>query len=239
MWTIFKVFIDFVTILLLLCFGFFHHKACEILALQPRFKPSPPALEGEVLTTGLPGKSLDAPSFLPPNLALTLSPIFYPSSPDRAQTMCGSCHGSALPADPLLGSNKQACWQNLQPGSIWPLPCACSQTTFSDELQFSSVVESCLTLCDSKWPQGLRGQLSHPYMTTVKTIALTRWASMVAQLVKNQPTIRKTWVQFLGWKDPLEKGKATHSSILAWRIPRSRKEWKTTEWPSLDKMNLC
>ena len=64
MWTIFKVFIGFVTILLLLCFGFFHHKACEILALQPRFKPSPPALEGEVLTTGLPGKSLDAPSCL-------------------------------------------------------------------------------------------------------------------------------------------------------------------------------
>ena len=45
------------------------------------------------------------------------------------------------------------------------------------------------------------------------------WASLVAQLVKNLPATWETWVQSLGWKDPLEKGKATHSSILAWRIP--------------------
>ena len=45
------------------------------------------------------------------------------------------------------------------------------------------------------------------------------WASLVAQLVKNLPAVRETWVQSLGWEDPLEKGKATHSSILAWRIP--------------------
>ena len=39
------------------------------------------------------------------------------------------------------------------------------------------------------------------------------------QLVKNQPVMWETWVLSLGWKDPLEKGKATHSSVLAWRIP--------------------
>ena len=44
-------------------------------------------------------------------------------------------------------------------------------------------------------------------------------ASLVAQQVKNLPAIRETWVQSLGWEDPLEKEKATHSSILAWRIP--------------------
>ena len=44
------------------------------------------------------------------------------------------------------------------------------------------------------------------------------WASLVAQLVKNPPTMWETWVQSLGWDDPLEKGNATHSSILAWRI---------------------
>ena len=43
--------------------------------------------------------------------------------------------------------------------------------------------------------------------------------SMVAQLVKDPPVMRETWVQSLGWEDSLEKGKATHSSILAWRIP--------------------
>ena len=44
-------------------------------------------------------------------------------------------------------------------------------------------------------------------------------ASLVAQLVKNPPLMRETWVLSLGWEDPLEKGKSTHSSILAWRIP--------------------
>ena len=44
-------------------------------------------------------------------------------------------------------------------------------------------------------------------------------ASLVAQLVKNQPAMWETWVQSLGWEDPLEKGMATHSSILARRIP--------------------
>ena len=45
------------------------------------------------------------------------------------------------------------------------------------------------------------------------------WASLVAQLVKNPPTMQETLVRFLGQEDPQEKGKATHSSILAWRIP--------------------
>ena len=45
------------------------------------------------------------------------------------------------------------------------------------------------------------------------------WASLVAQLVKNLPATWKTWIQSLGWEDHLEKGKATHSSILTWRIP--------------------
>ena len=44
------------------------------------------------------------------------------------------------------------------------------------------------------------------------------WASLVAQLIKNLPAMWETWVWSLGWEDPLEKGKATHSSILAWRI---------------------
>ena len=41
------------------------------------------------------------------------------------------------------------------------------------------------------------------------------WASLVAQMVKNLPAMQETWVQFLGWEDPLEEGLATHSSILA------------------------
>ena len=64
------------------------------------------------------------------------------------------------------------------------------------------------------------------------------WASLVAQLVKNLPAMWKTWVWSLGWKDPLEKGKATHFSIWAWRIPwtvysMGLQELDTTEWLSL------
>ena len=64
------------------------------------------------------------------------------------------------------------------------------------------------------------------------------WASLVAQLVKNLPAMQETWVWFLGWEDPLEKWKATHSSILAWRIhglysPWSHKQSDMTEWLSL------
>ena len=44
----------------------------------------------------------------------------------------------------------------------------------------------------------------------------------MAQLVKNLPAMQETWVQPLGWEDPLEKGMATQSSILAWRIPMDR-----------------
>ena len=44
-------------------------------------------------------------------------------------------------------------------------------------------------------------------------------ASLVDQLVKNLPAMQETWVQSLGWEDPLEKGMTTHSGILAWRIP--------------------
>ena len=58
------------------------------------------------------------------------------------------------------------------------------------------------------------------------------WATLVAQMLKNPPAMHETWVQSLGWEDPLEKGMATHSSILAWRIP-----W-TEELGRLQSMGL-
>ena len=50
----------------------------------------------------------------------------------------------------------------------------------------------------------------------------------MAQVVKNPPVMRETWVQSLVWEDSLEEGKATHSSILAWGIPMDRGAWWTT-----------
>ena len=55
-------------------------------------------------------------------------------------------------------------------------------------------------------------------------------ASLVAQMVRNLPAMWKTWVRSLGWEDPLEEGMATHSSILAWRIPMDRGAWQATAY---------
>ena len=57
---------------------------------------------------------------------------------------------------------------------------------------------------------------------------LSGWASLMAQMVKNPSTMQETWDQFPGWEDSLEKGMATHSSILAWRIPMDRGAWQAT-----------
>ena len=54
-------------------------------------------------------------------------------------------------------------------------------------------------------------------------------ASLVVQTVKNAPAVRETWVRSLDGEDPLEEGMATHSSILAWRIPTDRGAW----WPTV------
>ena len=66
------------------------------------------------------------------------------------------------------------------------------------------------------------------------------WASLVAQLVKDLPAMWKTWVWSLGWEDPLEKGKAVHSSIITWRIPwTSHGSPDTTEWLTLHFQYSC
>ena len=54
------------------------------------------------------------------------------------------------------------------------------------------------------------------------------WVSPVAQLVKNLPAMRETWVRSLGWEEPLEESMATHSYILSWRIPMNRGDWWAT-----------
>ena len=51
---------------------------------------------------------------------------------------------------------------------------------------------------------------------------------LVVQMVKDPPAMQETWVQSLGWEDPLEEGMATHSSILAWRIPMDRRACQVT-----------
>ena len=64
------------------------------------------------------------------------------------------------------------------------------------------------------------------------------WASLVAQMVKNLPAVQETWVQFLGWEDLLEKEMATHSSILAWKIPWREEPGKLQSMQSQSQTRL-
>ena len=64
------------------------------------------------------------------------------------------------------------------------------------------------------------------------------WVFLVAQLVKNPPAMQETWVWSLGWDDPLEKEEATHSSILAWRIPRTIVHGVAKSWTWLSDFHF-
>ena len=64
------------------------------------------------------------------------------------------------------------------------------------------------------------------------------WASLVAQLIKNPPMMWETWVQSQGWEEPLEKRKATHSSILAWRIPWLYSPWGHKQSDTTERLSL-
>ena len=61
--------------------------------------------------------------------------------------------------------------------------------------------------------------LIHSLKNHLLSVYYTPWASLVAQMVKRLSAMQETWVQSLGWEDPLEKAMAAHSSILAWKIP--------------------
>ena len=81
--------------------------------------------------------------------------------------------------------------------------------------------------CDAVDPTLIPGLGSSPGEWTGYPL-LYSWASLVAQMVKNPPAVWETWVRSLGWEEPLEEGMATHSNILAWRIPIDRGTWWVT-----------
>ena len=122
-------------------------------------------------------------------------------------------------------------WQvwGLILNSISPLLPSCLVFSFALECRVSffvcgiqsSPVDGCLTGDECSNSSSCNfgvftGEDEH--MSFYSTNLPESWASLVAQLVKNQSVMQETWVQSLGWKAPLEKGKAVHSSILSWRI---------------------
>ena len=65
------------------------------------------------------------------------------------------------------------------------------------------------------WNKGVEKEIKHKYLAAFIMVQV----SLVAQMVKSVPAMQETWVQSLGWEDPLEEEMAIHSSILVWKIP--------------------
>ena len=83
------------------------------------------------------------------------------------------------------------------------------------------------SVCNAGDPSSVSGSGRFPEEGTGYLLQYS-WTSLVAQAVKNPPAIQETWVESLDWEDLLEEDMATHSSILAWRIPRDRGAWLAT-----------
>ena len=108
-----------------------------------------------------------------------------------------------------------------------------SQTWLSDWTELNWIIPFPLQIYNSPFPGSSAGKESACHAGDPSSIPGSgrsagegidyplqySWASLVVQLVKNLPALWETWVWSLGWEDPLKKGKATHSNILAWRIP--------------------
>ena len=135
----------------------------------------------------------------------------FPDGSDGQESACNAGDPSSIPESgrsPGEGNGnplQYSCLENSMDRGAWQATVhgvAKSQTRLSDQQTDTRL--------------NTRSYLQHAGSLVA---AYAIWASLVAQLVKNPPAMRETWVQSLGWEDPLEKGKSTHSSILAWRIP--------------------
>ena len=100
----------------------------------------------------------------------------------------------------------------------------------------------------SVYPVHIQTVIYHSYSVLVRIIELTvytcvyvyMWASLVAQTVKRLPGMWETWVWSLGWEDPLEKGMATQSSTLAWKIPWTEEPGRlqSVHWVATSQIRL-
>ena len=118
----------------------------------------------------------------------------------------------------------------------------CSLFSYVSKLGGRPVVTRAVCYADVKWFIFLKKKLKE-IMSKFYLYPSIPWASL---MVKNLPAVQKTWIQSLGQEDPLEKGMATHSSILAWRNPMDRvdatvhgvAELDSTEWLTLGLIQL-
>ena len=103
---------------------------------------------------------------------------------------------------------------------------ACRRCPVPEERESGKTGTLSLVLPVVQGPGGGSNFTSHRHPSYYQAPPL-HGASLVAQMVKNEPTMQETWVRPLGWEDSLEEGMTTHSYILAWRILMDRGAWQT------------
>ena len=126
----------------------------------------------------------------------------------EGEVLATGLHGSPCPHPPLFSFLSKGYY----PLPVKPLRLCPLKVTFPD----SSVGKA--SACNAGDPGSIPG-LGRSAGEGIGYPLQCSWASLVAQLVKNPPAMWETWVLCLGWEDSLEKGKATHSSMLAGRLP--------------------
>ena len=137
------------------------------------------------------------------------------SSPPLPHT-CGSQPGAILPPTQGTGENnwRHTGGHNWQRECYWHVVCASQEVTDAPKHPTAHRPAAQQRITQHRTANGSENE---------KLCSVPLCASLVAQMLKNSPAMQETWVQSLGWEDPLEKGLATHSSILAWRIPWTEK----------------
>ena len=175
------------------------------LSSPTRDQTCAPAL-GSVLTTGLPGKSPQVYSLCD----LDVDSLFLPDLIFSRSIRTGGCEVGEAGS---LESNPWPSWLTPPP-ALWPGP---PHGLFSLGFLIWKVCGS----GGGGWAEGGWEWLwgFDEEMNRKATCNLSYEASQVAQMIKNPPAMQETWVRSLGQEDPLEEDLATHSSILAWRIP--------------------
>ena len=112
------------------------------------------------------------------------------------------------------------------PCGSFPSACNAGDLGWEDPLEKEMATHS--SILAWRIPQPVKSMGSQRVRHNLATFTFSFWASLVVELVKNLPAMQETWVQSLGWEDPLEEAVATQSSILAWRIPMDRGTWRAT-----------
>ena len=130
----------------------------------------------------------------------------FPESSVGKESTCNAGDASLIPASGRSAEKGQATHSSILGLPLW--------LSFPDSLVGKE------SACNARDPGFISG-LGRSAGEGVGYPLQYSWASRVAQLVKNLPLMQEPWVRSLGWEDPLEKGKSTHSRIFVWRIPRT------------------